>query len=276
MLTVKSKRIQYTPSSFARASLLHLAEVGRLTALKPHTSQRNNLGGFLFLVVEKGAGIVQVGEKSYHLTAGDAAFVDCSCPYSHSTSDDLWSVYWTHFDGPALLAIYNKFLNRSGKPVFTVSDEAQYIELLQKLYKTAEGASYVRDMGINTLLSALLENIMRDCWTEDKHTFKGNVEEIRLYLENNYMKRITLDSLSERFFMEKTYLGHVFNQAIGTSPIRYLTTIRVRRIKEFLRFTDNTLGEIATKVGFSSEQYLSRVFKEVEGISPGEYRKRWK
>ena len=276
MSTVKTTRIQYTPSSFARASLLHLAEVGRLTALKPHISQRNNLGGFLFLVVEKGAGMVQMGGKSYQLTAGEAAFVDCSRTYSHSTSDDLWTVHWTHFDGPALLAIYNKFLNRAGKPVFSVHDTRQYIELLQEIYQTAEGASYVRDMGINTLLSSLLELIMGDCWTENKHFQRGNVEEIRLYLENNYMKSITLEGLSKQFFMEKTYLGHVFNRAMGTSPIKYLTAVRVRKIKELLRFTDNTLSDIASKVGFSSEQYLSRVFKSVEGISPREYRKRWK
>lgn len=276
MATVKTTRIQYTPSPFARASLLHLAEVGRLTALKPHTSRRSNLGGCLFLVVERGAGVVQVGEKAYELEAGDAAFVDCSRPYSHRTAEDLWTVHWTHFDGPALLAIYHKFLHRSGKPVFTVRSVNEYIELLQDIYRTAEGASYVRDMGINTLLSSLLERIMGDCWAENHQRATGKVEDIRLYLDNNYMRPITLEGLSQHFFMEKTYLGHVFNRSMGISPIRYLTTVRIRKIKELLRFTDNTLAEIAGKVGFSSEQYLSRVFKSVEGISPREYRKRWK
>ena len=90
------------------------------------------------------------------------------------------------------------------------------------------------------------------------------------------MSHVTLESLAQAFFMERTYLGHVFNRMTGTSPIKYLTAVRIRKTKEFLRFTDSTLADIAEKVGFSSEQYLSRVFKAVEGISPREYRKRWK
>lgn len=276
MGTVRTKRIQYTPSAFARASLLHLAEVGSLTALKPHTSKRSNLGGFLLLVVEKGAGAVEVGQKKYRLSAGDVAFIDCSKPYSHSTGDELWTIHWSHFDGPALLAIYNKFLDRGGKPVFSVAAMGQYITLLDRLYETAAGASHVRDMSINTILSSLLEMVMKDCWAEKRLAPGGNVEEIRLYLENHYMEHITLADLSQRFFMERTYLGHVFNRVTGISPIRYLSHVRIRKVKELLRFTDNTLAEIAGRTGFSSEQYLSRMFKAMEGISPREYRKRWK
>jgi len=273
---VKTKRIQYTPSPFAKASLLHLAEVGSLTALKPHTSKRSNLGGFLLLVVEKGSGVIEAAHKQYEVKAGDVAFIDCSGPYAHSTGKDLWTLSWAHFDGPALLAIYNKFLARSGKPVFAVADRQFYVDRLQELYTAASGASYVRDMRMNTLLSALLEQVMGDCWTEKGLAARGNVEDIRLYLENHYMSHVTLESLAQAFFMERTYLGHVFNRMTGTSPIKYLTAVRIRKTKELLRFTDSTLADIAEKVGFSSEQYLSRVFKAVEGISPREYRKRWK
>ena len=98
MSTVTTTRIQYTPSPFARASLLHLAEVGSLTALEPHTSKRANLGGLLLLLVEKGSGEVVAAGKKHRLTKGDVAFIDCSQPYSHSTGDDLWTIHWAHFD----------------------------------------------------------------------------------------------------------------------------------------------------------------------------------
>lgn len=276
MSTVKTKRIQYTPSPFARASLLHLAEVGSLTALKPHTSQRSNLGGFLLLAVKSGSGMVEIEGQTYGLAGGNVAFIDCSKPYSHSTGDDLWTVYWAHFDGPALLAIYNKFIDRSGKPVFAVQDMESYIGLLRDLYEIGAGASYVRDMSINTILSSLLEKVMRDCWTEGRPTGNTKVEKIRLYMENHYMESITLESMSQQFFMEKTYLAHVFSRATGTSPIKYLSVVRIRKVKELLRFTNDTLAEIAKQTGFSTEQYLSRVFKDMEGIPPREYRKRWK
>ena len=56
--SVTSSRILYTPSPFARTSLLHLQEVGSLQAIHPHTSTRTNLTSFLCFVVLSGNGIL--------------------------------------------------------------------------------------------------------------------------------------------------------------------------------------------------------------------------
>ena len=54
--SVSSSRIIYTPSTFARTSLLHLQEVGSLQAVHPHVSQRSDLVSFLCFVVLSGEG----------------------------------------------------------------------------------------------------------------------------------------------------------------------------------------------------------------------------
>ncbi len=55
---VKSNRIIYTPSNFARTNLLHLQEVGQLQAQKPHTSERKNLASYLFFTIIEGSGVL--------------------------------------------------------------------------------------------------------------------------------------------------------------------------------------------------------------------------
>ena len=62
----------------------------------------------------------------------------------------------------------------------------------------------------------------------------------------------------------------------GARPASEAPACTPEHVQKLLRFTDDTLAKIAKIVGFSSEQYLSRVFKALEGISPREYRKRWK
>ena len=89
---VRSDRIVYTPSSFAKANLIYLQETGRLEALEPHTSQREHLASYLFFLVEKGEGTVHFGGRQFQLTAGDCAFLDCSTPYSHRSSENLWAL----------------------------------------------------------------------------------------------------------------------------------------------------------------------------------------
>ena len=63
--SVSSSRIIYTPSTFARTSLLHLQEVGSLQAVHPHISQRSDLVSFLCFVVLSGEG------QTYQLSEGD-------------------------------------------------------------------------------------------------------------------------------------------------------------------------------------------------------------
>ena len=56
---VHSQRIIYTPSPFARASLVHLQEVGTLQARSPHASTRQGLASYLFFMVESGSGTLE-------------------------------------------------------------------------------------------------------------------------------------------------------------------------------------------------------------------------
>jgi len=78
---VRSDRIIYTPTLFAKEALLYLQEVGSLQALKPHQSHRESLDSFLFFVVKNGRGELQFRGQKYSLSVGDCVFIDCRHPY---------------------------------------------------------------------------------------------------------------------------------------------------------------------------------------------------
>ena len=73
---VTSDRILYTPSNFARTSLLYLQEIGSLQVHKPHSTGRSNLSSYLFFTVTDGEGeaglILFVQETVCLLTAGNS------------------------------------------------------------------------------------------------------------------------------------------------------------------------------------------------------------
>ena len=129
--SVSSSRILYTPSPFARTSLLHLQEVGSLQAIRPHTSSRTDLVSFLCLVVLSGSGKLTYEGNDYELKTGDCAFIDCRKAYSHSTSDDLWALQWCHFYAPSLPAVYEKYKERGGLPMFHPEDIKPFTRSLQ-------------------------------------------------------------------------------------------------------------------------------------------------
>ena len=147
--SVCSSRIIYTPSTFARTSLLHLQEVGSLQAVHPHVSQREDLVSFLCFIVLSGEGELSYEEQTYQLHSGDCVFIDCRKAYSHSTSDNLWSLQWCHFYAPSLTAVYEKYKERGGRPVFHPDDLTAFTSLLTDLYNLASSSDYIRDMRIN-------------------------------------------------------------------------------------------------------------------------------
>ena len=178
--SVTSSRILYTPSTFARTSLLHLQEVGSLQAIHPHTSTRTNLTSFLCFIVLSGNGTLTYEGTTYELSAGDCVFIDCRKAYSHSTGHStdgnntsistptcvnesacekdtaaskstnpptsLWSLQWCHFYAPFLPAIYEKYKERGGSPVFHPDDSSPFTAILTDLYSLASSSDYIRDI----------------------------------------------------------------------------------------------------------------------------------
>lgn len=244
-LSVTSSRILYTPSTFARTSLLHLQEVGSLQAIHPHTSTRTNLTSFLCFVVLSGNGALTYEGTTYELSAGDCVFIDCRKAYSHSTgynagsnntsvnidsmaarvnettcekdtanphtnpSTSLWSLQWCHFYAPFLPAIYEKYKERGGSPVFHPDSLTSFTTILTDLYTLASSSDYIRDMRINESLSALLTLLMEQSWhPESKTVSRKRLElvEIKNYLDEHYTEKIVLDDLAERYYINKYVL----------------------------------------------------------------------
>ncbi len=275
---VDSNRILYTASPFARSSLLHLQEVGSLTALQPHTSSRSDLPSYLFFTVVSGMGSLSYQGKDYSLTPGNCVFIDCNLPYSHTTDMSLWTIRWIHFNGPAMNSIYQKYCDRGGRPVFTAASSDIVYKIHEGIMSTAASGDYMRDMIINQLLSSLLVEIMKESWhpEEKRHASKrASVLEVKEWIDQHYAESITLDSLAETFFINKYYLSKTFKSQFGQTINAYLTTVRITHAKQMLRFTDKTIDEIGEAVGITPARYLSEVFSSVEGVSPSVYRKQW-
>lgn len=277
---VTSDRILYTPSQFAKTSLFYLQEIGSLVANKPHTSRRSNLQSYLFFVVTDGSGKLNYDDVNYSLQRGDCVFLNCDKSYAHETSsDDLWSLSWIHFDGTTLWPIYEKYLLRGGRPVFHPKDLKPFLEIYDKLFKIANSADYIRDMKINSELSSLLVEIMAESWNpveNDGKKAKRDMMPVKQYLDEHFNEKIVLDELASVFYINKFYLTRVFKEQFGVSINTYLQQIRITRAKQMLRFTDYTLESIGVLCGMGEPNYFSRIFKKVEGIAPIEYRKKWK
>ena len=88
----------------------------------------------------------------------------------------------------------------------------------------------------------------------------------------NYAGLYGVEELSERLGFSKSHLVRAFTAALGVSPGRYLTSVRIEAAMRLLLHREYTLDVIASLCGFSGANYLCRVFKKTTGRSPTQWR----
>ena len=93
------------------------------------------------------------------------------------------------------------------------------------------------------------------------------------YINENYNKSISLNSVAMYVNMSPSRFTHFFKEFIGMSYTQYLLFLRVEKAKHFLAETDNHITKISFDVGFVNSASFYRAFKKQENITPVEYRK---
>jgi len=86
---------------------------------------------------------------------------------------------------------------------------------------------------------------------------------------------ITIDQLAKQARMSKRTLSRRFGEAIGTSPLDWVTGLRIKLAKDILETTERSVEEVAEKCGFGSAPTLRHHFRTSVKLSPNAYRLRF-
>lgn len=129
-------------------------------------------------------------------------------------------------------------------------------------------------------ISSLLQ-IMRDFTKEllERLEVSGTensaymIQKVKDYIDEHYQEKITLEDMADYVGLSKYYLSYLFKKEEGTNFVSYINKKRIEKAKEYLRDTNNTVSQIYDLVGFSDQQYFSKTFKKIVGMTVTEYRK---
>jgi signal transduction histidine kinase/AraC-like DNA-binding protein/DNA-binding LacI/PurR family transcriptional regulator len=99
------------------------------------------------------------------------------------------------------------------------------------------------------------------------------VKQAIAYLQQNYAQRLTRQQIARSVGVSEDYLGRIFLQELGLSPMEYLNRYRIKEAKVLLIHTCDSVTDVANQVGFDDPAYFSRAFHKQVGVSPREYRK---
>ena len=97
--------------------------------------------------------------------------------------------------------------------------------------------------------------------------------EITNYIYANY-KDVTLDDLSEKFFLSKPYLSKYIKEKSGLTFGDILMQVRMKKARAMLKSSSATVESIAESVGYQNVEHFNRIFKKMYNITPVQYRNR--
>ncbi len=107
---------------------------------------------------------------------------------------------------------------------------------------------------------------------EHENVYNAQVREAIHYLDEHLHEPVSMRDLADHLHMNASYFSVLFKEQTGLTFSEYLTKQRIQRAKVLLTTTALPIAEIAEKVGYQTARYFVKVFRELEKVSPGQYR----
>jgi AraC-like DNA-binding protein len=95
------------------------------------------------------------------------------------------------------------------------------------------------------------------------------------YMQAHFEEKLMAHQVAKVCNLSVSRFLHLCKEETGVSFSRYVLDLRLNRAKELLGSGDFSIEQVAQKVGFPSRSYFSRMFRQMVGASPGEYRKKF-
>ncbi len=151
-------------------------------------------------------------------------------------------------------------------------------KILDKIKEEYDRNDELSEELIKCCVTELFSYIIRNpsCYKTDSNTKKTSriIEEIILYINENFSSNITLDEISEKAGFSKFYFSKFFKAYTGFGYKEYLLLVRIKEAKKLLKATEKSICEIAFLCGFNDSNYFSTIFKRLNNCTPNEYRKK--
>ncbi len=148
-----------------------------------------------------------------------------------------------------------------------VTPDALHDVLSRAIEKAQTNESY--QAWLNQLSPDELSRMER---TETRQDIISNVK--RLIAANLSSPTLNRKYLAGEVYLNEDYLSYLFHKESGETLTAYIQKERVKKVGALLRTTDMSIEEIALKTGFPNASYLRKLFKKIEGVTPGQYQKR--
>lgn len=256
--------------------------------LKEKSSDRCRFDEFRWAYVKSGSISCLIGTEEIRLNEGDCIFINSRVLHKFEEKNGAVMpniLFSSDIIAPRSSPVFTECISKiifSHKDhlVFTGQSarDSEIIKLLKDVFCEAsckEPDKLSIQISVCLLWQELIKTygeIFNQKSAESRESLSARARVMTHFIKDNYMQSVTLGDIANSADISKSEALRCFHTAVQTTPIAYLLSYRLDVAKHLLETTDDSVTQIAVKVGIDNISYFNRVFKKHCGVTPTAYR----
>ncbi len=230
---------------------------------------------FQFVFITDGTGVFEskeIGKKKISQGDGFLLFPGVWHRYKPQKKTG-WTERWVGFSGPLAKQFLSNGFFKPNQPIIQRCNRTtilNYFDSLIQLFNDEPFGFQRLASGICIQLMAELYNIQQK--GDNNNQLNSIVSHTKHVMYEKINESIDLEKIASEFGVSYSKFRADFKKQTGTSPLQYHLLLKIEKAKDLLIRTNKTQKEIAYSLGFESDFYFNRLFKQKMGITPKQFR----
>lgn len=259
-------------------SNLYLTDIGYYPKALYHNRERTQgCRQYVLIYCVHGSGWFSVQRKTYQVKPNHFFILPENTPHKYgSDPENPWTIYWVHFTGH-LSGDYCRYLiGRSAAPRFVIPSQ-QRTQLFEEMIRHAaminnQDAVIYANNCLYNFLASFKNTIFAESDSHLKQT--KTIDACIQLMKKNLDKNLNLYDIAGMMDLSISHLSALFKQNMHDSPYNYYIFLKIQRACYLLWNTPLNIKSIAAQLGYEDPYHFSRVFKNLMGLSPKQFRSR--
>lgn len=235
-----------------------------------------------------GSGNIKIEGKRYNIAAGDIILLNPSELFCCTVDDNVFHerlvVHFTRdilqslpYDAEALFEpLFERAKGTNNRLPASLVEKYGLNVLLQDLLELLKGETSLSKTLAYCKMVEILGKTREASQAEIEHNEEASCENAQIarvlqYLNHNFTKELTIEGVAKEFFINKSYLSHLFREYVGMPLWTYVILRRLNRFNDLVEGGD-TVENACRQVGFQNYSNFFRLYKKYMHMTPSQFK----
>lgn len=252
---------------------LYPTDVGFFPKASGHYRERKEGADQYILIYSiDGKGTIEVEGEVYSIEKSEVFCIPCMKGHRYyADENDPWSILWVHFKGEN--TGYFPIQEPHIVNINSRNSDSRLIMLFNLLFRVLKRNYTLGNfIYISQVLSLILSEVYFREKVDESSVQDRHVTMVIRFMYENLTRSLTLNELSDKVQLSRSYLNSIFKTQTGRSPMEFFIHLKMQEACKLLKNTNMYIYEVSSSLGYEDQYYFSRIFKKVVGISPKDYK----